>query len=53
MTSFFSFAKTMDCSPLLPFGPWQNAPQVSVRLGFSGVEELDPSLFEGLLASLD
>ena len=33
--------------------PWQNAPQVSVRLGFSGVEELDPSLFEGLLESRD
>ena len=33
--------------------PWQNAAQVSVRLGFSGVEELDPSLFEGLLVPLD
>ena len=33
--------------------PWQNAPQVSVRLGFSGVEELDPSLFEGLLVPRD
>lgn len=33
--------------------PWQNAPQVSLRLGFSGIEQLDSSLFEGLLAPRD
>ncbi len=33
--------------------PWQNAPQVSLRLGFSGVKELDSSLFDGLLVPRD
>ena len=45
-----------DDDGLLAFAaiwPWQNAPQVSVRLGFSGVEDLDPSLFEGLLEPRD
>lgn len=30
--------------------PWQNAPQASLRLGFIGVDRLDPSVFDGLLA---
>ena len=51
----FLFVREED-EGLLAFAaiwPWQNAPQVSVRLGFSGAEELDPSLFEGLLTPRD
>ena len=29
--------------------PWQNAPQASLRLGFSGVDRLEASVFERLL----
>ena len=41
-----------DASGLVAFTaiwPWQNAPQASLRLGFTGIDRLDPALFERLL----
>ena len=47
----FLFVKE-DTSGLVAFTaiwPWQNAPQASIRLGFAGIDRLDPVLFERLL----